>query len=90
MRRVRLPLDVQAAIRSMHPDLRRRVREALDSIVESPELGKLLKRELSGWRSFRIGRVRVIYREVRMAIEVAAIGPRSSIYQDATRRLPKK
>lgn len=89
MRRVRLPIEVQAAIRAMHPYLRRRVREALDTIREAPETGKLLKRELSGWRSFRIGRVRIIYRQVRMTIEVGAIGPRSSIYHDTARRLPK-
>jgi mRNA interferase RelE/StbE len=89
MRRVRLPLAVQAAIRAMHPDLRRRVREALDVIRASPEAGKPLKRELSGWRSFRIGRIRIVYRETRTILEIGAIGPRTSIYQDAARRLPK-
>lgn len=87
MRALRLPSEVQSAIRSAHPDLKKRIRIAIETIRNSPDLGKPLQRELSGWKSFRVGRTRIVYREVRSVIEVAAIGPRSSIYFDATRRL---
>jgi len=87
---VRLPPAVQAAIRVMHPDLKRRVRAALDLIRVAPKSGKSLKRELSGWQSFAVGRIRIIYRETRAVIEVGAIGPRASIYLDAARRLSGK
>jgi mRNA interferase RelE/StbE len=87
---VRLPPEVQDAIRSMHPDLKRRVRETLDLIRATPASGKLLQRELSGWRSFPVGRTRIIYRETRAVIKVGAIGPRASIYLDAAQRLRKK
>jgi mRNA interferase RelE/StbE len=90
MRGMRLPPEVQAAIRVMHPDLKRRVREALDIIRTTPEVGKSLKRELSGWRSLAIGRLRIVYREAHAVIEVGAIGPRSSIYLDAAQRLSRK
>jgi mRNA interferase RelE/StbE len=89
MRGVRLPPEVQETIR-LHPHLKRRVRAALDSIQASPNSGKPLKRELNGWRSFRVGRVRIIYRETHTVIEVGAIGPRASIYLDAARQLAKK
>jgi len=90
MHSVRLPPEVQAAIRVMHPDLKRRVRAAFDLIRAAPKSGKSLKRELGGWRSFAVGRLRLIYRETRTVIEVGAIGPRASIYLDAARRLSGK
>ena len=74
----------------MHPDLKRQVRAALDHIRAAPKSGKSLKRELSGWRSLPVGRVRIIYREAGAVIEVGAIGPRASIYLDAARRLATK
>ncbi|MGE0827477.1 MAG: type II toxin-antitoxin system RelE/ParE family toxin [Candidatus Binatia bacterium] len=88
--RIRLPTEVQAAIRVMHPTLKRRVRAGLDQILKDPQSGKPLKQELTGWRSFRVGRVRIIYRQTRTAIEVGAIGPRASIYLDAAQRLSRK
>lgn len=87
---VRLPPEVQAAIRVLHPDLKRRVRIALDYIRVTPKSGKSLKRELRGWRSMAVGHVRIIYRETPAAIEVGAIGPRASIYLDAAQRLSRK
>jgi mRNA interferase RelE/StbE len=86
-RGVRLPKDVEQVIRSLHPDLKRRVRAAVDLLCTNPETGKALKGELDGWRSFRVGRLRIVYREARKQIEVAAIGPRASIYFETTRRL---
>lgn len=87
---VRLPPEVQAAIRTMHPELRRRIRAALDDIRATPDSGKLLKRELNGWHSFRVGRIRIIYREKGAVIEVSAIGPRASIYLDFARQLSRR
>lgn len=86
-RGVRLPADVEHVIRSLHPDLKRRVRAAVDLLCANPEAGKALKGELTGWRSLRVGRLRVVYRESRRQIEVAAIGPPVSIYFETTRRL---
>lgn len=89
VRGVRLPPEVQTATRAMHPELRRRVHTALDHIQTTPQSGKLLKRELSVWQSFPVGRLRIIDREIRGMIEIGAIGPRASIYLDATQRLSR-
>lgn len=86
-RALRLAPDVQQAIRSLHPELKRRVRDALEGLLTAPAAGKMLTRELSGWRSLRVGRVRIIYREKGASVEVAAIGPRASIYLDVAVRL---
>jgi len=87
---LRFAPDVQAAIRSLHPDLKRRIRRALDRLCVAPDAGKMLTQELSGWRSLRIGRVRIIYREQGATLEVAAIGPRASIYFDVAARLRRR
>jgi mRNA interferase RelE/StbE len=86
-RTVRLPHAVQSTIRSLHPELKRRVRVALDLIRDKPETGKALRGELEGWRSLRVSRLRIVYREFQRSIEVAAIGPRASIYVETERRL---
>jgi mRNA interferase RelE/StbE len=75
-----------ALIRTMHPQLKRKVRAALQSIQSDPPLGKAIKDELAGLRSFRIGRIRVIYREERGSyIDIVAVGPRRSIYEETYR-----
>ena len=86
-RSVRLPTDVQQTIRTLHPDLKRRVRLAVELLRVEPEAGKALRGELRGWYSLRVGRLRIIYRPLKSRIDVAAIGPRSLIYFETARRL---
>ena len=86
-RSVRLPPVVQSTIRSLHPDLKRRIRAALDLIRAEPQTGKALKGELGGWRSVRVSRLRIIHRHSTTVVEVAAIGPRASIYLETERRV---
>ena len=73
----------------MHPHLRRRVRAALDGIRAAPDRAKRLTGELEGWWTVRV-RVRIIYRRAPATIDVAAIGPRTSIYVEAARLLRRK
>jgi mRNA-degrading endonuclease RelE of RelBE toxin-antitoxin system len=59
-------------------------------ILADPGIGKSLLDELAGLRSLRVGRFRIIYRIAPShIIEVIAIGPRNSIYEE-TYRLIKK
>ena len=74
----------------MHPHLRRRVRAALDGIRAVPDRAKRLTGELEGWWTVRVWRVRIIYRRAPATIDVAAIGPRTSIYVEAARLLRRK
>lgn len=76
MRRLKVPDDVAALVRGLHPDLKRKVRSALGDIVDDPAIGKLLRDELAGLRSCRVGRFRIVYRVARAAIEIVAVGPR--------------
>lgn len=90
MSRLRVPQNVAALVRKLHPGVKRKVRSGLTAILRDPASGKALKDELEGLRSYRLGRIRIIYRVgARGVIEIVAIGPRVTIYE-ATVRLLKK
>ncbi|HUG36479.1 MAG TPA: type II toxin-antitoxin system RelE/ParE family toxin [Candidatus Limnocylindrales bacterium] len=86
--RLRMPGRIEGLIRSLHPELKRKVRAGLDVIRTDPEVGKELRDELAGRRSLRVGRVRIVYRVApRRLIDLVAVGPRRTIYQETLRRL---
>ena len=85
-RRLRVPHEVAALIRGLHPVLKRKVRAALQAILRDPCSGKTLQEELRGLRSYRVGRFRIIYRLER-DLELVAFGPRDSIYLETYRQL---
>jgi len=90
VRCLKIPTAVASLVRGLHPDLKRKVRAALDQILEDPSVGKALKEEMAGLRSYRVGRILVIYRSAAGdVIELVAVGPRSTIYEE-TLRLVKK
>ena len=84
--RFRIPANVAQLVRGLHPDIKRTVRAALDRLARDAEAGKALQGDLSGLRSLRVARFRVIYRPaVRHIIEIVAIGPRNRIYEETLR-----
>ena len=88
--KVRLPNRVVELIRHMHPHLKGKSQAVLEMIAAEPESGKALRWELSGLRSFRAGRLRVIYQVVdETEIEIVAIGPRAHIYEETLRLISK-
>ena len=90
MRRLKVPDEVARLIRGLHPDLKRRVRSALDEMLADPEVGKALRDELAGLRCCRVGRFRIVYRAAGTVIEVVAIGPRITIYEETWRRVRRR
>ena len=88
--KLRIPDDIVSLIRGMHPLLKKRVKTALIRISNDPYCGKALKEELSGLRSFRIKRFRIIHRVSKQKyIEVIALGPRKYIYEETFRIIRK-
>lgn len=85
-RRPRIPHDVAALVRGLHPVLKRKVRAALQAVLEDPYAGKALCNELQGLRSYRVGRFRIIYR-IGREVELVAFGPRDAIYLETYRQL---
>ena len=90
-KKLRVPDEIVALIRGCHPQLKRKFRAGLKHIVIEPEVGKFLKDELEGLRSYRISRFRVIYRiSSKQIIDVVAIGPRKTIYEETYRIIKKE
>ena len=89
-RKLRVPEEVRALIRHLHPGLKKKVRAALQVILGNPDQGKPLRDELLGLRSVRVGRFRVIYRVTPTTIDLVAIGPRRAIYEETLRLLRRE
>jgi mRNA interferase RelE/StbE len=87
MRRLRVPDDVAGLIRGLHPDLKRKIRSALDDVLADPAVGKALRDELAGLRSCRVARFRIIYRVVGTIVEIVAVGPRRTIYEETWKKV---
>jgi mRNA interferase RelE/StbE len=88
---IRVPDDIVALIRGMHPHLKKKTKGSLQTIVAEPDSGKPLKEELAGLRSFQVSRFRIIYRiSKKRQIEVFAIGPRERIYDETYRIIARK
>jgi mRNA interferase RelE/StbE len=84
--RFRVPAQVAQLVRGLHPDIKRKVRAALDRLAQDVEAGKALQGDLQGLRSLRVARFRVIYRApARRVIEIVAIGPRDRVYEETLR-----
>lgn len=90
-KRLRAPDEVADLIRGCHPNLKRKIRVGLKHIIIELEVGKSLKDELEGLKSYRISRFRIIYRlSSKHIIEIVAIGPRKTIYEETYRIIKRE
>ena len=92
-RKLRVPDAVAELVRHFHPELKAKIKAALRDILENPACGKALKDELHGLRSYRVKRLRIIYRIGGRWIEIVAVGPRRRVYEETFRiisRLEKR
>lgn len=62
---------------------KRRIDEAIRLLAENPYLGKVLRGELVGYRSLRVGDYRVIYRinEAREVVLLLSVRHRRAAYR---------
>lgn len=88
-RTLHVPNAVAELLRHLHPELKQKVRAALETVVREPGAGKSLKDELTGLRSFCVGKFRLIYRVRGTRIEVIAFGARERIYEETYRLVSK-
>jgi len=90
-RKLRVPDEVVALIRGCHPQLKRKIRAGLRHILIEPESGNSLQEDLEGFKSYRISRLRIIYRiSSKQTIDLVAIGPRKTIYKETYRIINKE
>jgi mRNA interferase RelE/StbE len=84
--RFRVSDEVARLVRGLHPDIKRKVRAALNRLAQDVEAGKALQGDLQGLRSLRVARLRVVYRApARRVIEIVTIGPRDRVYEETLR-----
>jgi mRNA interferase RelE/StbE len=84
-RTLKVSRTIRDLVRHLHPQMKRKVRAALNDILKDPNCGKPLERELKGYWSLRIGRHRIVYRPDAAGAEIVAIGPRRTIYEEMAR-----
>ena len=90
MLELRVPNHLVELIRGLHPEIKRKISGSLKTLVTEPHTGTLLKKELEELRSFKVQRLRIIYRiAAQKEIQIVAVGPREQIYEE-TYRLIKK
>ena len=91
MYKLRIPDHLTEFIRSLHPEIKRKIKGSLKYIITEPNSGKSLKEELEGLRSFRVSRLRIVYRIAEpKEIQIIAIGPRVRIYEETYRLIRKE
>lgn len=73
--------EIKGQIRHLPPDLKQRIWDSIDILIDHPYAGKPLSEELSGYRSYRLGKYRLIYRIKDDRLILEAVGPRSTIYE---------
>ena len=91
MYKLRVPDQLVEFIRSLHPEIKRKIKGSLKNIATEPNAGKPLKDELEGLRSFGVSRFGIVYRiAAQREIQVVAIGPRERIYEKTYRLIRKE
>lgn|GEM_PF-504191 len=84
-----IPPHVADIIRSLHPDLKRSIKSAVQAIAADPECGEPLRRELEGLWKYRVRRFRIVYATDRKTrtVRLMAIGHRQNVYEELAARM---
>ena len=84
-----IPPHVAEIIRHLPPELKQRIKRAIRSLSVDPSPGEPLIGELSGLRSFKVRRFRIIYELDRKArvFRIFAIGHRREVYEQVADQL---
>jgi len=70
-------------IRSLHPRIKPVVKRRIQELKDDPFTGNALEKELSGYRSIRSKRFRIIYKILQKenAVQIHYVGHRKDIYE---------
>lgn len=82
MYNLRISAQATKKLKQISKRRRKAVVEALEEIKENPDLGKPLKRELTGKYSYKLGVYRIIYKISKKdkVVEIITVGHRVSVY----------
>ena len=87
--RVVIPPEFHDLVSHLPPNVKQKVRASLRLLEQDPLAGKLLERELSGYRSYPIPPHRIIYRvdPSRRIVRIVRIGHRRDVYEVFVQKL---
>jgi mRNA interferase RelE/StbE len=86
---LRVPSSIAKLIRNMHPHIKMKVKAGLRAIAVDPFAGKALREDLRELRSFRVSRFRIIYSLSGKTVEIVAVGPRRTIYEETLKQIKR-
>jgi len=85
MREIRIKFTPEAArlLSKLHPEGKRLIKAGLDELRQNPYLGHDLQQELSGFKSYKIRRYRILYdiNEEEGVIQVYYVGHIRDVYE---------
>jgi mRNA interferase RelE/StbE len=87
--RLDVPPHVAEVIRTLPPQVKHAVKEALRLLARNPEAGEPLRGELHGLWKYRVRRFRIVYERVRRVVRVVAVGHRRTIYEAIGEQSPR-
>ena len=81
--RVRLTKEAGKLISKSHPETKRLIKAALKELQTDPHAGHDLEEELSGFKSMRVKRYRIVYKinEEEKSLDVYYVGHRRDVYE---------
>lgn len=81
--RARFTPDAGDLVKKLHPENKRQIRSAIKELRQNPDAGADLQEELSGFKSYKSKRYRIIYKvnEEESIIEIYYVGHRSDVYE---------
>jgi mRNA-degrading endonuclease RelE of RelBE toxin-antitoxin system len=81
--RIRFAPEAAKFTAKLHPENRKIIREAVDQIRRNPYSGHDLQEELTGFKSFKFKRYRIIYRvdEGSSSVDIYLVGHRRDVYE---------
>lgn len=89
--RIRASSDFLASLRTLHPEISRKLRTALHHLLDGKTSGKALQEGLAGFHSLRVGKFRAIYKvEPSGVVAMVMFGPRSTVYRETLRALTRR
>jgi mRNA interferase RelE/StbE len=87
--RVEISSEAADTIRTLPPEVKRQIKQALVHLTEFPSAGKPLTDDLAGLHSYRARRFRIVYQLTasERRLLVLYVGHRKTAYEDLSRRL---
>lgn len=88
---LRIPPEIVTFLRHLHPQIKAKIRRALEEVERDPHTGKPLKKPLEGLYSYRVSDYRIVY-QIKgrdLLVEVIDIAKRKIVYQRVANLLEK-